>query len=515
MAIRSKLAVAGLCACVGLAACSGVSEEPGFEATVRAGPDDGIDGDIGYETPADQTGRYSCGGVAITIDELENLAGLPAPDPTTFDLVSGFSPLGPVENWGVLASGWLVDRRPLESSGFTGVVLVDPQAGAPTPCVPVTTLEPPTAWRRPGPLVAPGGPSGAALAAARCSAEATAEGITVYWWDLPVGASWEVWADGTNLIGGMVEPATVVNDVLQAAFTERMASYGVPIPDGAPGRTDPGTAAGPGAEAEPVSPQGVFSDFGALGAPLGVARTYEMRLTASGGAIHVLPCGSAAIPTELPTPPCTLSLFAGHPQIELDAGGGTPYAPDLLTVFRDGEPLTLGNQWGPPIDVTTEPGSTHRYEVEVRDRMLGRPPVTVDCGSITASIPADDSEELRAGAELFKRVLLGPYLYARAENDGRMVDLVMQFAGTGFAFAPGHPADDSLDPYTVHDRLLAAIAEGREVTFEIDPPTGLPRSWTIDGVVRAYHCVTTDTQPPDMRPSTACDETYDRLDPAS
>lgn len=507
-------AVVGLCAAGGLAACADGSGDPGVAATAPAGLDDGIDGDIGYETPVDQTGRYSCAGVSMTIDELEDLAALPAPEPATFNQVSGFLPLGPVENWGVLASGWLVDRRPLEAGGFTGLVLVDPQAGGPTPCVPVTTLEPVTAWRQTTPLVAPGGPGTAALAAARCSAEATSEGITVYWWDLPAGTPWEVWADGANLISGTVEPSTVTDGVLQAAFTERMASYGVAVPDGAPGRTDAGS--GTGVDAEPVPAQGVFSDFGALGAPLGVPRTYEMHLSGADGATRTLPCGAAAIPAELPVPVCRLSLFAGHPQIELDDGQGTTYFPDLLTIRRDGEPITLGNQWGPPIDVTAAPGSVHHYEVEVRDRMLGRPPVSTDCGSITAALPADDTAVVAAGAEVFKRVVLAPYLYATAEVDGRPVDLVLQSAGAaGFVFAPGHPADPELDPYTVHDRLLEAIAAGRAVTFELDPATGLPLTWTVDGVTRGYRCVNIDTQPPDMRPTTTCDQAYDLLRPPS
>jgi len=487
-----------------LAACSG-EPEPTLDVAVSAGPatveGGGDAGDI--EVPPDpEPGDYRCGGVAVTIEELENLAALPEPDQALFDQAAQYVPLGARSNWGMLASGWLADRRPLEAGGFTGLVIVDPAGGTPTACVPVTALEPQTAWRRTAPLVAPGGPDPAALAAARCSAEATADGITVYWWDVPAGSAWEVLGDGASLIGGTIDPASTTATVLDAAFAERSAGYGSPADNGG------------GLPATDPAPQGVFSDFGALGAPLGVARTYEMRLTASGGSVHTLACGSAAIPAELPAPPCTLSLFAGHPQIELDAGGGTPYFPDMLTIHRDGEPLTLGNQWGPPIDVTAEAGSTHRYEVEIRDRMLGRPPISVDCGSITATVPADDSEELRAGAELFQRVLLGPYLYARAENDGQIVDLVMQYAGTSFAFAPGHPADESLNPYTVHDQLLAAIAEGRRVTFELDPPTGLPRSWTIDGVARAYHCVTTDTQPPEMRPTTACDEAVDRLGPA-
>jgi hypothetical protein len=371
----------------------------------------------------------------------------------------------------------------------------------------VTTLEPATAWRQPSPLVPPGGPALDALAGARCSAEATTDGIAVYWWDVPAGTSWEVVGDGgAHLIAGVAEAAaTTTSGVLDRAFAERMVSYGAPAAD---------FAAPAASEAAEPPPQGSFSDFGALGVPVGTVRTYELHLTVVGGE-RTVACGSAAIPADLPGPTCTLSLFAGHPQIVLDDGHGTTFFPDMLTIRRDGEALTLGNQWGPPIDVGAEPGSTHHYDVEVRDRMLGRPPATTDCGSITAAVPADDSEAVRAGAELFERVVPGSYLYATAEVDGRPVDLVMQSAGAaGFVYAPGHPADDALNPYAVHDRLLEAIAAGRPVTFELDQATGLPRTWAIDGVTRSYRCVNIDTQPPDLRPTTTCDQTYNLLSPA-
>ncbi len=483
----------------GLAACSDGSG-PSFEATEPTG-------EMGRDTVVDQTGRYSCAGTQVTIDELENLAGLPGPEQAQFDEAAQVLPLGAPAEWAVLASGWMVDRLPLEAGGYTGLLVIDPSITGPLSCVPVTIVEPRTAWRHPEPLAAPGGPDPAALAAARCSAEATTEGIAVYWWDVPAGTTWEVVGDGSPLMGGTVDPEATLATVLDDALTERMASRG-------PG-PGPLSAAGtpPTNPTEPAPPQGAFSDFGALGTPAGTVRTYELRLTAAGGG-RTVACGSAAIPAQLPVPPCTLSLFAGHPQIELAHNDGDPpYFPDVLTIYRDGEVITLGNQWGPPFDVTAEPGSTHHYEVEIRDRTQGRPPVSVDCGSITAATPASDADILRAGAEVFDRVMLGPFLYAAAEIDGQRVDLVMQSTGAGFDFAPGWRAEESVDPYTVHRQLLDAMEAGRAVTFEIDPPTGLPRRWTIDGVTRAYTCVNVDITPPDLRAGTRCDESYDRLGP--
>lgn len=482
----------------GLAGCSS-DPEPSFAATIPTGQ-------LGRDTVVDQTGRYRCAGTQVSIDELENLAGLPMPDAAQFEEAAQVLPLGTQAEWAVLASGWIVDRRPLEAGGYTGLLVIDPSIIGPVGCVPVTTLEPRTAWRHTEPLLSASGPDQAALDGARCSAEATTEGIAVSWWDVPAGTAWEIIGDGSFLIGGAIDPESLLATVLDGARNERMASRG-------PG---PGPLATAGTlPTEPATPQGAFGDLGALGLPPGTVRTYKLHLTTPSGE-RTVSCGSAAIPAQLPVPPCTLSLFAGHPQIELAHDpGDPPYSPDVLTIRRDGEVITLGNQWGPPFDVTAEPGSTHHYEVEIRDRSQSRPPVPVDCGSITAATPASDADILRAGAEVFDRVILATNLYATGELDGRPVELVLESTGSGFEFAPGHPANESLNPYTVHQQLLDAIEAGRAVTFEIDPPTGLPRRWTIDGVVRAYTCVNTDSQPPDLRPTTRCDEAADRLEPES
>ncbi len=301
-------------------------------------------------------------------------------------------------------------------------------------------------------------------------------------------------------------------DKLSAAFDERLASYGrAPAASDGTGSDDGQIDGGQldGAGGGPI-PQGVRDDFAAMGGPLGVRRTYEMLVTV-GRAERLLACGAATIPAELPVPTCSLSLTGGIPRITLSETGMTP-APDSLTVRRDGQPLALGGLLGRTRTDLGAPPGTHRYQVEVRDPLGGRPSVTADCGSITVQDPPTGPDALRAGNEVFDAVMLGPYLYARAEQDGKSVDLVLRFAGPGFTFDPAHPADESLNPYTVHERLIGAMEAGTPVTFELDPATGLPRTWTVDGVTRTYVCVNVDTASPELRPF-ACDDSHNRLSP--
>lgn len=451
---------------------------------------------------------YRCLAAWPTAQELDGLADLPSPDEAVFAAaVEAFGPMGDRTGWAVLGSGWLVDRRPLEGEGgLTGLVVATPDGAAVLPCVPWS--EATGALWSPGPTGGAGAApvDAAGLGRARCEAIGSAGGIHVAWWDLPPGTSWELRVDGTELGSGAVGPEPPSVSGLQAAFDERLTAYGRQ-PSAAP------PAADPTADGDPTAPQGVRDDFAALGGPLGVARTYEMVLTV-GGTEDTVPCGSATIPAELPVPACTLTLAAGVPQISLAEDTGLTYAPDGLAVSRDGVPVPLdGSLGGTRTDLTATPGS-HHYTVEISDPLAGRATVTTDCGSITVPEPASRADVLQAARNVFHWAVMGPYLYVRAERGGEPVDLVLRYGDGGFGFDPAHPADESLNPYTIHDQLISAIDAGTPVTFELDPATGLPLTWTIDGVTRAYRCVNADTAPPELRASAACDDSHNRLSPA-
>lgn len=449
----------------------------------------------GLSSPA--TDAYDCMGAGPTPAELDDLASLPSPDEAAFELASTNGPLGDRADWGKLATGWLIDRRPLEGEGGTiGLVAASPDGSVLGPCIP---WSPGTGaiWTPGGGPGTPG-PAAAGLEQARCEAVGRAGGISVFWWDLPPGARWELRVDGQVLGSDQIPTGAPPVGALTAAFAQRLAEYGRPPAD------DGETA-----------PQGVRDDFAAMGAPLGIDRSYEMHLSLDGPAgatERLVACGTAAVPAELPVPTCTLTLMGGVPRITL-SDVGLAYAPDTLTVIRDGEPLPLAGQLdGTRTDLGAPPGP-HRYQVEVRDPLTGRAPVTADCGSVTVTDPPTGADALRAGEEVFDTVMLGPYLYARAEQGGVPVDLVMQYTGPGFDFHPAHPGPESLNPYTIHAQLIAAVEAGTPVTFELDPATGLPRTWTVGGVAYAYRCVNVDTASPDLRP-TACDDSHNRLSAA-
>ena len=502
---RERLGVVAMAAVLiagpGLAGCSGGGS--GADIDIQAADPPGTTAPAGQAVGPD---AYQCLDAWPTGPELEGLADLPSPDEAAFEQAGTYGPLGDRADWAVLATGWWIDRRPLEGEGgVTGLVAATPDGYLVGPCVP-RSLETGAPWTPGGPTAAPAFvPS---LDQARCEAVGTVGGISVRWWDLPPGAAWELRVDGQELGSDLVPTGDApLLDQLVAAFDERLASYGRPPA----GSGDDASLGGTGADPVGPPPQGVRDDFAAMGGPLGVARTYEMAVTL-GDTERLLACGTATIPAELPVPTCSLSLTGGIPRITLSDLGMTP-APDSLTVRRDGEPLTLGGLLGPTRTDLGAPPGPHRYQVEVRDPLGGRPAVTADCGSITVQEPPTGPDALRAAKEVFDTVMLGPYLYARAEQAGAPVDLVMQFTDTGFAFDPAHPADESLNPYTVHDRLISAIEAGSPVTFQLDPATGLPRTWTIDGVTRSYVCVNVDTAPPGLRP-TACDDSHNRLGPA-
>ena len=153
--------------------------------------------------------------------------------------------------------------------------------------------------------------------------------------------------------------------------------------------------------------------------------------------------------------------------------------------------------------------------------------VIAACGSGAGGDPVDDvggadesvvvpevssaADELVAGRELFRQVALGPHVYITATIDGGAPQhLYLKYRADGTrSFDP--PLDaDFLNPFSVHDELLAAIEDERDVAYLLDAASGLPSEWSIDGATRTLSCLQVDTAPPDLR-DIACDPAYDLI----
>lgn len=124
--------------------------------------------------------------------------------------------------------------------------------------------------------------------------------------------------------------------------------------------------------------------------------------------------------------------------------------------------------------------------------------------------------DLGAAKSLFDAVAILPFVYQTIEPicdgcDGQEIALILAPDGTAARqFDPPveQQADPSLpglvDPFALHELLAAAEANGRDVAYVIDPSSGVPIEWTIDGRGARITCLEVDIAPPDLRPTTAC-----------
>ncbi len=124
--------------------------------------------------------------------------------------------------------------------------------------------------------------------------------------------------------------------------------------------------------------------------------------------------------------------------------------------------------------------------------------------------------DLGAAKSLFDAVAILPFVYQTIEPicdgcDGDEVPLILVPDGTAARqFDPPveQQADPALpglvDPFALHELLAAAEANGRDVSYVIDPSSGVPIEWTIDGRGARITCLEVDIAPPELRPTTAC-----------
>ncbi len=323
-----------------------------------------------------------------------------------------------------------------------------------------------------------------------CTATGGLDGVGLEWWGVPPGVDVDIIGDDEFLTdaGRSIENRRL-SEAIDEAFAERMVEYGNPP---GPGSIDDDPfQAGDG----PGRPDNVFSLFGAPPEP-GIF--YELRLRA-GDLSTTVPCGQAGVLAALPVPDCSIELTGGKPQLLLTYSDGA-LTPINRVVYRDDERIEASFSGGPnPIDTTAQPGATHSYRIELSDNLSDRDPAVADCGSITIPQAPAGADELAAAEELFQRTSIGAHAYATLVIDGATGDYYLQPGGGIDSFVPPVAATDLVDPYTIHQELIAAMADERSVSYELDQASGLPTLWTVDGVTRKLLCFEVDTAPPDLR----------------
>lgn len=242
---------------------------------------------------------------------------------------------------------------------------------------------------------------------------------------------------------------------------------------------------------------GVFDDS----AITGVARAYVLTATRGDESITV-DCGSATVRFELPPLVCTVQVNNFVPRI----------APSLLGAgifFRDGLQIDLTSTINGLIDTDVAPGETYTYTYEVTDTTgRGRPARTTKCGTVTIPEEADLVTTLTVGAREFGDRLAAPYVYFTIVTDGVERDFRMEPQNSSIVFVDPPIDMAAIDPRTLHQRLLAAIADGDDVTAVVDRVSGLPTQWSIDGQSWELSCFSIDNRPPELRDG-PCDPVFD------
>ncbi len=316
------------------------------------------------------------------------------------------------------------------------------------------------------------------LEQATCSVEASTITLSVLWESVPFGVSPEIFRDGVSMIE---YPARTAEEAMFEGFAVALEQRLFP-----------------GLQIESTNQssgwRGAFST--APEASLD-ERTFEMRLEASSGNSRIVSCGTAAVLTVLPPATCTIELVNGLPRVVIEDGSGAD-----ASILRDGVELPFA-AWERRVDADVEVGQTYTYSVVRTDNAGSAPPDTIECGSITIEEPsAPGAADLRAAEELFRFAAAGPHAamevtpIVKGDFDRtRSVWLTYKNDPDG-RLDFDEPQPDLVNPFEVYDMLIAAIDEGRQVEYEINPASGVVVEFTIDGSGQRLSCLSFDTLPP-------------------
>ncbi len=167
----------------------------------------------------------------------------------------------------------------------------------------------------------------------------------------------------------------------------------------------------------------------------------------------------------------------------------------------------------------------------------GADAVEVACGEagISGQAPAQPGTtvpaapiggDLGRAEEVFENAAVSPFAYLRIVAicpgcPSGPIDLQMSPSsggGVSHLFDPplsqqaGSPATGAIvNPFEIHQVLQAAEDAGQDVSYTLDPLSGLPTQWTIDGVGGQILCFEVDTAPPDLRPGQVCETGRDLM----
>lgn len=526
--------------------------------------------------PVDEDPVWSCGfgSVSLTLDQLLGFATLPPVSDEAFAAASSFDPLGSPDEWGTVSDKWIAHRELLDTEP-AALVLADATWGGALPCVPIRqTSMRPVAWVlsgdplggeatlaiegcvHPDALVIdtsvvddrllvglfaadvsgsscivdgettatianpdgltivssqhwpfePAGPDRFYTAnthprvtaldpgwldQATCTANGSSTEVSVSYLNLPNGLATAFYSDGEYWLDHVDDPTRRITSATQPAFIERMAGYGAEL--------DEDTLAF-------SEVQGIYSYFGAQ-----VGRTieFQVRVKEADGTVRAIDCGSAEISTEVSGQSCSISTIGGQPSLLVDDGMN---GLGDVVIVRDGEVISTQQGFG-LVDATALPDVEYVYEVDISSSHLNRPAVRVPCGSFTVSESFDPVDELLEAREAFQFFGAGAHIYMTfVDADGTTLDLALAFIETDFGWVGPTEAPAGADPLTLHDRLIAAVEAGSDVTFEIDPAAGVVTRWSIDGVESQILCLEFDTAPLELR-DIECGTTNDLIGP--
>lgn len=187
-------------------------------------------------------------------------------------------------------------------------------------------------------------------------------------------------------------------------------------------------------------------------------------------------------------------------------------------------------------DFTAPLDGTRLYEIRVDGS--GVEPAIIGCGeaglvpggpttTTNEEAPVAVSGDLEAAQQLFQSRAVSPYGYLRAvpicaSCSSSASELVLQPAtgssSVSLDFSPSLADQASADlarvminPFVLHDTLIAAEAAGSDVSYTLDPTSGIPIEWTIDGEGARIECFEVDTAPPDLRSSSGCSTDLDLI----
>ncbi len=175
-------------------------------------------------------------------------------------------------------------------------------------------------------------------------------------------------------------------------------------------------------------------------------------------------------------------------------------------------------------DYRARVGATRAYSLGIAS--VGPPTVAIPCGEAGInSTEVPDPEpipitntiggNIGAAADQFEQVAVLPFVYMTVvplciSCSGDSVSLQMSPDGNRRIFVP--PLVEQTDPnqpglinpFSLHQMLADAEANGRDVSYTFDQASGVPVEWMIDGEGARILCLELDLAPPDLRPASGC-----------